>query len=86
MRSVNLKKLSYADGMLFAFNGCTALELVDFSEAIAIPNLGGNSFTNTNETFKIIVPDALYNDWIAYGYWVSVASHIVAKSDYEGGE
>ncbi len=68
--------------MLYSFNGCTSLELVDFSDAVAIPTASGATFANTNETYKIVVPDALYNDWITSEYWTGFASHIVAKSDY----
>lgn len=66
-----------------AFNGCTSLELVDFSEATAVPALPGTTpFANTNETFKIVVPDALYSSWITTSGWSTYASHIVKVSEY----
>lgn len=44
------------------FNGCSALEEVDFSEATSVPALSNvNCFANTNETYRIVVPDALYD-------------------------
>ena len=69
-----------------AFYGCTSLEIVDFSEATAIPTINSLTFSGTNNTFKIVVPDALYSTWITSGYWSNVQSHIIAKSDYGGGE
>ena len=52
------------------FNGCSALEEVDFTEATSVPTLSNiNCFANTNETFRIVVPDSLYDDWIISGNW-----------------
>ena len=39
-------------------------------------------FQNTNDTFKVIVPDALYASWIANGYWSSMSAQITKVSDY----
>jgi hypothetical protein len=67
-----------------AFNGCTALELVDFSQATAVPALPGSTpFANTNETFKIVVPDALEATWKTTTGWSAYASHIISVSDYQ---
>ena len=83
MKSVYLSKLSTANstyGLDTTFKGCTALEVVDFSQATAVPALANiNAFANTNNTYKIVVPDALYNDWIAASNWSdsSIVGHIV---------
>lgn len=85
MTTVYLSKLSSAEstGLGSAFSGCTHLELVDFSQATAVPALSNiSTFSNTNNTFKIVVPDALYNDWIAASNWSTYASQIVKASDY----
>ena len=63
--------------------GCSALEVVDFSEATAVPTLHSvNTFQNTNSTFKIVVPDALYDQWKAANNWSQFASQIVKASEY----
>lgn len=84
LKSVNLKKLSSVgtNGLNQAFDGCTALEVVDFSEATDVPSITSSTFSNTNSTFQIVVPDALYSTWIAATNWSSLASQIVKVSDY----
>ena len=65
------------------FNGCTSLELVDMTGSISVPQLENvNNFSNTNDTYKIVVPDNLYNTWIAATNWASIASHIMKQSDW----
>ena len=60
---------------------CKNLELVDFSEATAIPIFGTGMFNDTNSTFQIVVPDALYDDWIGASNWSTYASKIVKASE-----
>ena len=65
------------------FNGCTSLELVDMTGSTGVPTLSNvNNFNNTNDTYKIVVPDSLYDTWIAATNWASIASHIMKKSDW----
>ena len=65
------------------FNGCTSLELVDMTGSTRVPTLSNvNNFSNTNDTYKIVVPDSLYNTWIAATNWASIASHIMKQSDW----
>ena len=59
-----------------SFTGCTSLELVDFSEATAIPAIDTTTFNNTNTTFKIVVPDDLYPNWRNATNWSSKSSQI----------
>ena len=67
----------------YMFNGCTSLELVDMTGSIGVPTLSNvNNFSNTNDTYKIVVPDSLYNTWIASTNWASIASHIMKQSDW----
>ena len=90
LKTVRLTKLSNTGATLQnaltnAFNGCTSLELVDFSQATAVPALANiNAFGNTNSTYKIVVPDALYETWIAATNWsnTSIKPHIVKVSDF----
>ena len=87
LKKVYLNKLSNVGtyGLNYTFNGCTALQLVDFSQATAVPTLSNtNAFANTNSTYKIVVPDDLYSSWIAASNWSnsSIKSHIVKVSEY----
>ena len=87
LKKVWLSNLSSTttNSLVQTFYGCTKLELVDFSQAAAVPALQStNSFTSTNSTYKIVVPDALYDTWIATTNWSSssIKSHIVRVSDY----
>ena len=67
----------------FMFNGCTSLELVDMTGSTGVPELVNiNNFDNTNDTYKVVVPDSLYDTWIAATNWASIASHIMKKSDW----
>ena len=65
------------------FNGCTSLELVDMTGSTGVPTLSNvNNFSNTNETYKIVVPDSIYDKWIVATNWASIASHIMKQSDW----
>ena len=67
------------------FSGCTHLELVDFSQATTVPALHNkNAFNARNETYKIVVPDALYTTWTTATNWsnASIVGHIVKASEY----
>ena len=65
------------------FNGCTSLELVDMTGSTGVPTLEDvNNFENTNDTYKVVVPDSLYDEWIAATNWASIASHIMKQSDW----
>ena len=67
----------------FMFGGCTSLELVDMTGSTDVPTLSTvNNFANTNDTYKIVVPDSLYDTWIVATNWVSIASHIMKQSDW----
>ena len=80
MRNVYLTKLSSANNTFTqTFYNCTNLELVDFSKATSVPALSNtNAFTNTNNYYRIVVPNALYNQWIAATNWsnASIVTHI----------
>lgn len=64
-----------------AFN-CYNLILHDFRNAERVPTLGTNCFKNANPNMKIVVPDKLYDTWIAATNWSAVASKIVKASEY----
>ena len=74
---------SFASWGTNMFNGCTSLELVDMTGSTGVPTLSNvNNFANTNDTYKIVVPDSLYDTWIAATNWASIASHIMKQSDW----
>lgn len=84
LKTADLSKLSTVgtDGMSGTFSGCTSLEIVLFQSSTAVPAISDNTFANTNDTFKVIVPDALYEDWVAAENWSDIASQITKVSDY----
>lgn len=66
------------------FSNCTNLSKIDCSSLQAVPTLANtNCLTNIPADCKIIVPDELYNDWIATNIWSTYASHIISKTDWE---
>ena len=68
-----------------AFNSCD-LVLLDFSKNTTVPSiLGSSSFVGLEEGCKIIVPDYLYNEWIATSMWVDLENATYVKaSEYTG--
>ena len=67
----------------YMFYSCTSLELVDMTGSTGVPQLENvNNFENTNDTYKIVVPDSLYDTWIAATNWASIASHIMKQTDW----
>lgn len=69
----------------YMFSGCTSLELVDMTGSTGVPQLSNvNNFASTNDTYKIVVPDSLYNTWIAATNWShsTIVSHIMKQSDW----
>lgn len=66
----------------FFYSGCYKY---DFSACLQIPTLGNvSAFQYTPATSKIIVPDALYDDWKAATNWSTYADRIVKASEYNG--
>lgn len=54
----------------------------DFTHCTAVPLLSStNVFNKINANCKIIVPDSLYNSWIAANNWSTYASYIVKESE-----
>lgn len=64
-----------------SFQSCSGCGVFDFSTHETIPTIQSNSFSSINANAKIIVPDALYNDWIAASNWSDLASRIVKASE-----
>lgn len=67
-----------------AFYNCYGMAFYDFSHHTAVPTLNNaNAFTSIPEDCKIIVPDALYDEWIAATNWSTYASYIIKKTDWD---
>jgi hypothetical protein len=67
-----------------AFSGCSSMVYYDFSRHTAIPTLANaNAFTGISSDCKIIVPDNLYDTWIAATNWSTYASYIIKKTDWD---
>lgn len=57
----------------------------DFSDCTAVPTLTKvDAFSYTNDYAVIIVPDSLYDEWIAATNWATYATKIVKASEYDG--
>ena len=66
-----------------AFEGCK-FKYIDFSSHTFVPTLPStNVFKNVLSDCKIIVPDNLYEEWVAATYWKAFAAYIIKKSDWD---
>lgn len=66
------------------FNNCTGMAYYDFSHHTSIPTLANtNAFTGIPTDCKIIVPDNLYDTWIAATNWSTYAANIIKKTDWD---
>lgn len=61
-----------------AFNYCYRLRILDFSHHESVPTLSSASSIYNVTGQKILVPAALYDEWIAATNWTSFADKIVA--------
>ena len=79
-----LTSVGSSDEWSYMFSHCTSLKKVDFSGTPnSVPRLNNtNAFNDTNSTFQIVVPDALYSQWIVANNWSQFASQIVKASEY----
>ena len=71
-----------------AFKGCLSVVYFDFSHHQTVPNLTNiSAFDGVAVGCKIVVPDALYDDWIVSTNWIneSIRSKIIKASEYFGG-
>lgn len=62
----------------YAFYYCRNCTIFDFRTAISVPTLANvNAFQGTPSNKEIIVPDSLYDSWIAASNWSSSTYNIV---------
>lgn len=65
-----------------AFNNCYSMKKYDFSEHNQVPTLENtNAFGGIPKDCQIIVPDELYDEWIAATNWSNYANYIVKASE-----
>jgi hypothetical protein len=67
------------------FNNSSNLFSLDFSRALIVPTLSESKAIPTSqyEVMSIIVPDALYDEWIVATNWSTHASAIIKKSVWD---
>ena len=66
----------------YSFAGLAACLKFDFSNCTTVPTLSStNAFDVINSLCKIIVPDALYESWIAETNWTTYANYIYKASE-----
>jgi surface protein len=67
------------------FNSCKNLTLIDLSLCTGVISLSSTTEFNNSPNCKIVVPDALYDNWIAATNWSTsiIASKIIKKSDWD---
>ena len=64
------------------FNNCRSLIKYDFSQYSGVLTMSDSSaFNNINKIAKIIVPDSLYDEWIAAANWSTYANYIYKASE-----
>ena len=84
---ISLTDVTFGNGLTTisdTFTNCTNIILYDFTCTTKVPTLSSSScFTGINADCKIVVPDTLYDSWIAATNWSDYASYIIKKSDYD---
>lgn len=81
----NLKKVILGDITkieYYVFYYSEKLQYVDLRRCSSVPVLAETGSFSTTGTCKIIVPDALYDEWIAATNWSTFASRIVKASEF----
>ena len=65
------------------FYGNSKLELVHFKDATSVPTLSAKSaFNSVPSTCKVVIPDALYNEWTNKTNWSAINVTWVKESEY----
>lgn len=67
----------------YAFTSCYGMSFYDFAALDAVPTLATTKvFNNIPSDCKIVVPDGLYDSWVAATNWSNYASYIIKISDF----
>ena len=67
-----------------AFNSCPGMAYYDFTQCTSVPTIKTSVFNSMPSDCKIVVPDSLYDKWIAATNWSTYASQIVKASEFNG--
>ena len=69
----------------YAFRNCYGMAYYDFRASKSVPTLSNtNAFGSIPSDCKIVVPDSLYDTWIAATNWSTHASKIIKTSEFNG--
>jgi len=67
-----------------SFFSCAGLAYIDFSKHTSVPYLEDSNVSyGLSSDCKIIVSDAMYEQWIAATNWSALSSKIIKKSDWD---
>ena len=59
------------------FRDCSSCKIFDFRRVVVVPSLDGvSAFYNTPSDKEIIVPDVLYDEWVAATNWSSDTNNV----------
>lgn len=83
----NVEEMKFGSGLTKIGNGAFAkipnCLKIDFTACQqVVQKVGTNTFATHHADLKIVVPDALYSDWIAATNWTAISSFIVKESEY----
>ena len=67
-----------------AFYGCYGVRVFDLSNHSQVPTINSSTFQGIAADCQFVVPDSLYETWIAASYWSSLSSKIVKVSEFQG--
>ena len=69
----------------YAFGQCSGMAFYDFRASKSVPTLSNtNAFGSIPSDCKIVVPDDLYDTWIAATNWSAHANNIIKASEFNG--
>lgn len=78
-----VKVLSSPQYVARTFYECNALQVVDFSNATAIPTMNNSqAFYYVPSTCKVVIPDELYDSWTTATNWSALKVTYVKASEY----
>ena len=73
---------SIAELQVYSLGVLSSMKKLDFTKCTSIPILAANAIYNFPNTGRIVVPDTLYDSWIAATNWSTLAGRIVKSSEY----
>ena len=69
----------------YAFYYCYGMAIYDFSQCLSVPTLAAtNAFSNIAYDCKMVIPDALFDEWSTATNWSTYASKMVKASEFNG--